>query len=550
MTVSKFYRCGNHIVSTAGLGGNITQPIHMIPAEDPRFKHMITGEMRAMQPPEARGGILSDEMGMGKSLALIALIMHTLDNAHSSKRRHEGDLMREESNRPLRGPTIIVTPKHTSTSLRIYTFHGQGASVDYEDLATYDVVLTSYQTVFSDSIRSKTLMSVWWYRVVLDEAHQIRNRTNAFQAILNLKTERRWCLTGTPVQNRLEDLFTLTEFLQLHPVESRRNARRWILEPLGRREDSALENLRLLMRTVSLRRSRDSEMKHARSELEVAVDLSQSEREQYERVRANAGRMRANMGKAISAHTLLSSILQMRQICSHGLQEKTTAPRLADARVPLSSNIFCTKCFEPLPYTPVLRPSVAKNGEAVFCLECTGEESGNLSLVNDPLPIINAYHSERDNPTSETDTSGAKVADDTIEMDVDATSEDSPKSSSKIQSVIKTLMQLANERNHGSPPTKRQRDSLTSDPLPLNLTAATHVHLVEPQWNPMVEAQAAARVDRLDQEKNVTIVRYVVKNSIEKNITARQRHKLWLAKISMSSEPAAADLQDLCSLID
>ena len=49
----------------------------------------------------------------------------------------------------------------------------------------------------------------------------------------------------------------------------------------------------------------------------------------------------------------------------------------------------------------------------------------------------------------------------------------------------------------------------------LNLTAATHVHIVEPQWNPMVEAQAAARVDRLDQDKDIVILRYIVKNSVE-----------------------------------
>lgn len=68
----------------------------------------------------------------------------------------------------------------------------------------------------------------------------------------------------------------------------------------------------------------------------------------------------------------------------------------------------------------------------------------------------------------------------------------------------------------------------------LNLTAATHVHLVEPQWNPMVEAQAAARVDRLDQDKNVVILRYVVKDSIEK-VHERQA-RLFIAPLILLSE--------------
>ena len=81
-------------------------------------------------------------------------------------------------------------------------------------------------------------------------------------------------------------------------------------------------------------------MKHVRSELEVAVDLSRSECDEYETVRANAGRMKASMGKGMSAHTLLSFILQMRQICSHGLQEQTSSPRLMGTRKPLPSNVF------------------------------------------------------------------------------------------------------------------------------------------------------------------------------------------------------------------
>lgn len=101
--------------------------------------------------------------------------------------------------------------------------------------------------------------------------------------------------------------------------------------------------------------------------------------------------------------------------------------------------------------------------------------------------------------------------------------------------------------------------------LSLNLTAASYVHLVEPQWNPMVEAQAAARVDRLDQTKDIVIIRYVVEDSIEQvysarkashetilkltysvqRIRARQRNKILLAELSvaqMSTDPVVEDI--------
>lgn len=92
--------------------------------KNPRFKHMITGEMRALKPPESRGGILSDEMGMGKSLSLIALIVHTLDGARSSERHHEGYSIGEESDKLRRGPTIIVAPKSSKT-LRVASVDGR-----------------------------------------------------------------------------------------------------------------------------------------------------------------------------------------------------------------------------------------------------------------------------------------------------------------------------------------------------------------------------------------------------------------------------------------
>ena len=211
-----------------------------------------------------------------------------------------------------------------------------------------------------------------WYRVVLDEgtlypslcsrlptvmligalcmiAHHIRNRTQAFQAIMNLTAERRWCLTGTPVQNGLEDLFTLTEFLRFYPIENRLDSRRWILDPLGKKDASGLENLRLIMKAVALKRSTSSETHLGRAETEELVELCQAERERYDSIRVRARKKITRKGKNSSSHTLLSYILQMRQVCSCGLQDQTSRSDLVATRRPQRIAIVCDRCADVLP---------------------------------------------------------------------------------------------------------------------------------------------------------------------------------------------------------
>lgn len=214
------------------------------------FKHRITREIRSSRPRECLGGILADEMGMGKSLALLALVVHTLGDANLSSQGQEVSYSRVGTGKPSSRTTLIITPKstlynweleikrHMSPELRWSFYHGRGKHLEPHELVELDIVCTTYETVFHDTNRLATLQAVPWFRVVLDEAHHIRNRTKCFRAVMNLRAERKWCLTGTPVQNSLEDLFSLTEYLGFHPVENRLNARRWILEPLGARDEN------------------------------------------------------------------------------------------------------------------------------------------------------------------------------------------------------------------------------------------------------------------------------------------------------------------------
>ena len=280
-------------------------------------------------------------------------------------------------------------------------------------------------------------------------AHLIRNRTIAFHAILKLQTERRWCLTGTPVQNSLDDFFALTEFLRFHPVEDRCKARRWVLDPLGTQDEHALENLRLLVETVALRRTIGSEMSRARSDAVVTVPLSDTERRNYESIRNEARKMSVSVRKSATSHRLLYYILQMRQLCSHGLIGQTPVSNASGLLTPRPT---CNKCSENLPPDLSLGLPPVKSDELIFCLECAAEEDSVLDVTGDPSNLNQGQRST-------TRQAGTIVQEDTSDEDIDMDAYDTTQltaeSSSKIQSVIDNIVALDQQRHEDSSPVKR-----------------------------------------------------------------------------------------------
>lgn len=172
---------------------------------------------------EFAGGILADEMGMGKTIQTIALFLSDLS----------------------KGPNLVVGPtvalmqwkneieKHTKDGLlRVLLFHGANRSTDVEELSKYNVILTSFsvlELVFRKQnygfkrkaglVKEKSpLHAIDFYRVILDEAHNIKDRTSGTaKAANNLKCSKRWCLTGTPLQNRIGEMYSLIRFMKLAP---------------------------------------------------------------------------------------------------------------------------------------------------------------------------------------------------------------------------------------------------------------------------------------------------------------------------------------------
>ena len=161
-----------------------------------------------------------------------------------------------------------------------------------------------------------------WFRIILDEAHIIRNpSTQVFQLMHRLHAQRRWAVSATPVQNSLQDLFSIVKFLRIRPFDDDVIARRHILQPLHEKDRRGLDNLGLLMKSFSLRRTKDTCSMPFKREIQVTIDFSSSERQVYNAI-IERGRRRLLEISRTRIHETGRMIFQitnhLRQLCSYG----------------------------------------------------------------------------------------------------------------------------------------------------------------------------------------------------------------------------------------
>ncbi|XDG06032.1 hypothetical protein ABKA04_005647 [Annulohypoxylon sp. FPYF3050] len=169
-------------------------------------------------------------MGLGKSLVILSTIAGSLDRANTFVNNEKQLRVSQPLNKVASGATLILVPssllidnwvdeirKHTNPGTLPFHKHlGPERHKETNLLYERPVVFTTYATVAAESRRgNNTLANINWFRIVLDEAHEIRNRTTKqFQAIASISASHRWCLTGTPIQNSLDDLGALVSFLK------------------------------------------------------------------------------------------------------------------------------------------------------------------------------------------------------------------------------------------------------------------------------------------------------------------------------------------------
>lgn len=331
-----------------------------------------------------KGGILADDMGLGKTLQSIALILTNpkpaVDDAEFDKRKLAIGMDKT---------TLVVAPLalirqweleikekvQNSHSLKVYVHHGPQRTKRFQDLKKYDVVITTYQILVSEFGSSSNeengikvgCFGLHWYRVILDEAHTIKNRNaKATQACYALRSEYRWCLTGTPMQNNLDELQSLIKFLRIKPYDDLREWKDQIDRPMKQgRGDVAIRRLRTYLKIFMKRRTKEILKKDGalnpggkpsapgaanttgfkvteRKIEKVFAEFSPEERQFYERLeqRTDASLEQMMSGEKVSYASALVLLLRLRQACNH---PKLVAGKLAKDSEALSAETTNTK---------------------------------------------------------------------------------------------------------------------------------------------------------------------------------------------------------------
>lgn len=330
------------------------------------YLNVITGQEENRSPPQVLGGILADMMGLGKTLSILSLVVQTFDNealewakqAPCSQddrdlcpgRKSKGKTALPKLNQtPLvlnAKTTLLIAPLSTlhnweeqikqhikPETLNVHVYHGPNRIKDLRRLAEFDLVITTYGSVsaeFGNRSKQKNgaypLEEINWFRIVLDEAHMIREQnTNQFKGVCRLAANRRWAVTGTPVQNRLEDLGALMTFLRIKPFDERGGFAQHIMAPFKMCDPEILPKLRLLVDSITLRRLKDRIDLPERHDHLVKLDFTDEERRIYDifaknasdRVKVIVGQREQSLGGKSYVH-ILQSILRLRLICAHG----------------------------------------------------------------------------------------------------------------------------------------------------------------------------------------------------------------------------------------
>ncbi|KAG9232327.1 SNF2 family N-terminal domain-containing protein [Amylocarpus encephaloides] len=307
-----------------------------------------------------KGGILADDMGLGKTLQSISLIL-------ANPKPTDQDAM-EKRKLPsgVEKCTLVVAPLalirqweaeikdkvESSHSLRVVVHHGPQRTKRFSDLKKYDVIITTYQILVSEFGNSSEdekgikvgCFGLHWYRVILDEAHTIKNRNaKASLACCALRSEYRWCLTGTPMQNNLDELQSLIKFLRIPPYNDLREFKDSIDRPMKNgRGDLALKRLRTILPTFMLRRTKAILLKDGalnpggkpsapgaanttgfkvteRKIVNIAAEFSEKERRFYTRLEKRTGASIEQMmsGENVNYASALVMLLRLRQACNH-----------------------------------------------------------------------------------------------------------------------------------------------------------------------------------------------------------------------------------------
>ena len=378
------------------------------PSEARLFVNNVTGYRQDKPPPIFRGGIMADDMGLGKTISMIALIA---SDPRANTPAPNTSINSSECCRA----TLVVVPssllqqwedqltQHLRSSglgvVQWIKHHGLSRIANRDQLQMYDIAITSFQTVVSEYRKHcptpSLLFSTVWHRIVLDEAHTIRNQnTVTAKAVFELKAAYRWAVTGTPLQNRLSDFSSLLQFLRVYPYSDRKVFEADIIN-VWKREDEALalERLKRLFKFIAIRRPRSAIKLPERTDLIQYIHFNTAELDAYRQVESPIAHIiddalhQESRKPGSYMHTLLR-INALRKFCNVGIETRTIETSIGSPGVTEpgswsgseahavveellnSGQAVCTLCDSDVRYTSEDSASPIENLAGAFLTEC------------------------------------------------------------------------------------------------------------------------------------------------------------------------------------
>jgi len=422
------------------------------------------------------GAVLADDMGLGKTLQTICAV---------------------------RGRTLVVCPKSVvynwadeirrfRPSLRTHIYQGVRRELD----RNADVTLVTYAVLRLDAT---VLQGEDWGTVVLDEAQAIKNPTSqTARAAFELKGSFRVALSGTPVENRLEELWSLMHFANPGLLGGKSAFQERYSGPISVGDAPAAVRLRSKIRPFVLRRMKREVLPELppRTDAILHVELDEAERSVYDAVRvATKKDIVAALSQGGNVLAALEALLRLRQAACH-------AQLVPGQKAESSSKI--DRLLE------ALEEATSEGHKALVFSQWTGF----LDLVEPHLKASNIEFTRLDGSTR--DRGGV----------------------------------VSQFQGEDGPPVMLV--SLKAGGTGLNLTAADHVFLLDPWWNPAVEDQAADRAHRIGQDRPVMVYRMVTKDTVEERILALKEKKRALADVALGNANHAGGItrDELLALLE
>jgi SNF2 family DNA or RNA helicase len=449
------------------------------------------------------GGCLADDMGLGKTLQTLTLLMKIKEDASKSTiipvskkpttQLSLFDVPAFTGGEPL-NTSLIVMPvsllhnwenevQKFAPSLSVYKFFGTQRTRNFNELLTVDIVLASYGVVRNDI---ESLRELNFKYVILDESQSIKNPdSKIYKAVVQLQSENKLVLTGTPIENSLTDLWAQLNFLNRDLLKSQHYFREEFVVPIEKHNDIEKQRkLQLIISPFILRRKKEEVVRELPSLTEQLLycDMTDEQHKIYEKEKSYVRNMLFDtidkQGFEKSAIIILKALNKLRLLANH-----------------------------PILTEPDYEGDSGKFEEIMRSIENVVEEKHKVLIFSSYVKHLNLvadYLRKQSWPFT---------------MLTGATK--------NRQSIIETFQKEEETRVF--------LISLKAGGTGLNLTAADYVFMLDPWWNPAAENQAISRAHRIGQDKKVFVYRFLSRDTIEEKIQQLQHRKSAMADLFINN---------------